>query len=275
MKKIILLLFVLTILFVPSMAYAGETPSQSDYNIKENASYEAIENIKDETRKSKINELMFTPVSYTCFFEGEEHSDFQRPQIDYVKIINNLADLPDNEFDAEVKTLIEELVLQNQNNNNIIWTKEFKDNIVKQYCPQYQNQLNTELLVEPTNPINWNSLSRAKSTSGSDTQTAVARCESLGNELFTLKCKVNWSWENNKLTSVKGTPSYHIKSARYSWGGYSNELEIVKDSFSATLYLQGHFIEQLGGIPWKHRYAHLSIAVNKDGGFSYTDFITD
>jgi len=124
--------------------------------------------------------------------------------------------------------------------------------------------------VEPSYSTEMNFISKATSGSGQDQRTAVAKSEALGNELYRLSCTVKWSWGDNKLLSVKATPSYKIKSSRYNFEGYSHPVDIEKDNNTAEIYVQGHFTESwTGGMNFKHHYASLSIVVDKKGQFAY------
>jgi len=145
MRKMILLLIALTMILVPTMAYAGEPSTHGMSNETENLINQKLENISNEVRKNKIEELINTPICYVVYIEGEETNDFVRPDYNYTELIDYLSELSDDEFEVEAKEIVNQVVNANKNNNNIIWTKEFKDAVVQEYCPQYESELQTEL----------------------------------------------------------------------------------------------------------------------------------
>lgn len=263
MKKIICIVIALVVLFVPSSVFASTTTINESYSLGN------VKEIKQEYI-DVLDNLMTTPVCCLVYREGKEYKDFIRPEVNIKSLINNYSGKALNDRFGDV---ISDIVSANVENPNVIWDKSFIENIVYQYCPEYKGKINSSEIVMESFYDEPKMMASRETSSGSKSEVAVVKCEALGNELYRMSCNVKWSWENNKLKSVKAIPSYKIKSARYSFVDYSHPVDISKDNFSAAIYVQGHFKESwTGGITFKHHYASLSMVVNRKGEFTFVPF---
>lgn len=103
-----------------------------------------INSIKDSESKDKILDFLSTPAyGVSSSSDSEDTAPDQEDNSKLKATIDKLSKLSGDDLDQEIAKTIEKSIQDNIDNQDIHWNREFVEKYVKQYCPEYYDQLIT------------------------------------------------------------------------------------------------------------------------------------